>query len=156
MESSNPKSVIISHGAINSWEYLCSLQFVIKTLSQDFVPENKSTDLTLTGLTGVPSVAISVMSCPSMEIWTPQTVHRPATKRNRNLLPRSTHTSLYGTGGPLCWPAASCHRDKRMPSDTGHYDIETHFKIIGECCFWFVLAKYVSGSAYVHTPVKVT
>jgi hypothetical protein len=67
-----------------------------------------TTDLTVTGLTGVPSVAIRVKSWPSMENWIPHTVHKPPTRRSLNLFPRSTQTSLYGTGDPVGWPGASC------------------------------------------------
>jgi hypothetical protein len=67
-----------------------------------------TTDLTVTGMTGVPSVAMRVKLWPSTENWTPHTVHRPPTRRSLYLLPLSTHTSLYGTGGLVCWPGASC------------------------------------------------
>ena len=74
----------------------------------EFVPEYMTTDLTVTGLTGAPSVAMRDKSWPSMENWIPHTVHIPPTRRSLNLLPLSTHTSLYGTGDPVCWPGASC------------------------------------------------
>jgi len=65
-------------------------------------------DVTVTGLMVAPSVAMTVKSWSSMEKWIPVTVHRPPSRRSLNLLSRSTHTSLYGTGGQVCWPGASC------------------------------------------------
>lgn len=84
-------------------------------------------DLTVTGLTGVPSVAMRVKSWPSMENWTPHTVHRPPTRRSLYFTSLFTHTSLYGTGVPVCWPDASC-------------------KVITEC--WWRLQRSRHGNSW--------
>lgn len=95
-----------------------------------YVPEYMLMAWTLVGLTGVPSVAMSVMLWRSMVIWTPHTVHSPATKRKRNLLPLSTHTSLYGTGEVFCWPAAVCNSGDL---ESTHFCHHSWYVILG---FW--------------------